>query len=409
MRKLFQTQKVIKHKKIFYCYENEGQIGHNMNSSNVDYPEASIINKPNINSSPSTSASNTSTETNNPKLQQLKNSPYNNFIKNSESNLELDNSLSFIGKKKKLIFQNSKNVNNTSEIYKNEFQNFEDITINKEEGEQNSIILEENEEESEIIKSIENYCKTKERLSKMIDPIDPIDSKYGRWSRNEHIKFIEGYIEYGKNWKAVQKCIGTRTSSQTRSHAQKFFLKIKNILELNYTNDFWKKGIKGITELINFLKGKEEFLKNGKKFITNTILNMTEDPSSKIRLTKRNQSNEKESGVLFSLHKEIKPNFTHENEIIKKEDFNNNNNNNIQINNLIEINNEDELLKNGNDDKDIFYTQINKKYNMVEVKNNENISDYTDLSHENNLKLNFKQDFYQNKSEFLNLNSEFYC
>jgi len=49
----------------------------------------------------------------------------------------------------------------------------------------------------------------------------------GRWSEEEHQKFMEAYSKYGKNWKLVQAHIGTRTCAQARSHAQKFFVKLK--------------------------------------------------------------------------------------------------------------------------------------------------------------------------------------
>ena len=55
----------------------------------------------------------------------------------------------------------------------------------------------------------------------------------GRWSDEEHKKFIEGILEHGNEWKKVQKIIKTRSSTQARSHAQKFFLRIKkNICEI---------------------------------------------------------------------------------------------------------------------------------------------------------------------------------
>ena len=55
------------------------------------------------------------------------------------------------------------------------------------------------------------------------------NSKYaqGRWHLSEHKKFLEAIIKYGNDWKEVEKYIGTRTSSQARSHAQKFFIKLK--------------------------------------------------------------------------------------------------------------------------------------------------------------------------------------
>ena len=49
----------------------------------------------------------------------------------------------------------------------------------------------------------------------------------GRWNKDEHRKFIEAIIKFGNNWKDVQKYIDTRTSTQARSHVQKYFKKIK--------------------------------------------------------------------------------------------------------------------------------------------------------------------------------------
>lgn len=57
----------------------------------------------------------------------------------------------------------------------------------------------------------------------------------GRWSEDEHKKFIQAIFLYGNDWKLVQKHIKTRSSTQSRSHSQKFFLKLKNfdVTELN--------------------------------------------------------------------------------------------------------------------------------------------------------------------------------
>uniref|UniRef100_A0A7S3JMI8 Uncharacterized protein n=1 Tax=Euplotes harpa TaxID=151035 RepID=A0A7S3JMI8_9SPIT len=43
----------------------------------------------------------------------------------------------------------------------------------------------------------------------------------GRWSTEEHTKFLEAIQIYGRDWKKVQDYVGTRTSTQARSHAQK--------------------------------------------------------------------------------------------------------------------------------------------------------------------------------------------
>jgi SHAQKYF class myb-like DNA-binding protein len=51
------------------------------------------------------------------------------------------------------------------------------------------------------------------------------DGVSGRWSTEEHEKFLEALELFGKDWKKVQFHVGTRTTTQTRSHAQKYFAK----------------------------------------------------------------------------------------------------------------------------------------------------------------------------------------
>ena len=55
----------------------------------------------------------------------------------------------------------------------------------------------------------------------------------GKWTEEEHEKFIEGILNYGNEWKKVQQIIKTRSSTQARSHAQKFFLRIKKLMKYN--------------------------------------------------------------------------------------------------------------------------------------------------------------------------------
>jgi SHAQKYF class myb-like DNA-binding protein len=62
----------------------------------------------------------------------------------------------------------------------------------------------------------------------------------GRWNSDEHKRFIIGCLLYGNNWKKVEGYVQTRTSTQIRSHAQKFLIKLKKkykINELNYNNE----------------------------------------------------------------------------------------------------------------------------------------------------------------------------
>lgn len=81
----------------------------------------------------------------------------------------------------------------------------------------------------------------------------------GRWTREEHLKFIEGLIKYGNNWKLVESHIKTRTSTQARSHSQKFFLRLRRKLKLSESDEinynFLRKLPRDI--IMNFLKDEQ--------------------------------------------------------------------------------------------------------------------------------------------------------
>lgn len=53
-----------------------------------------------------------------------------------------------------------------------------------------------------------------------------VNYNQGRWTSLEHYKFLEALKRYGKEWQKVQQHVSTRTSTQARSHAQKFFVKL---------------------------------------------------------------------------------------------------------------------------------------------------------------------------------------
>lgn len=51
--------------------------------------------------------------------------------------------------------------------------------------------------------------------------------KQGRWTEEEQRVFANAVRIYGKRWKKLEQVMGTRTSTQCRSHGQKYFLKLK--------------------------------------------------------------------------------------------------------------------------------------------------------------------------------------
>jgi SHAQKYF class myb-like DNA-binding protein len=80
----------------------------------------------------------------------------------------------------------------------------------------------------------------------------------GRWQPEEHQRFIEAILKYGNEWKSVQKHVGTRSSTQARSHAQKFFVKMKKSTLLNFDVDFTD-SIKSLHSIASNLT-KDEYL-----------------------------------------------------------------------------------------------------------------------------------------------------
>jgi len=67
----------------------------------------------------------------------------------------------------------------------------------------------------------------------MMDTVPPSSGqmsstfKPGRWSQEEHERFLRGFELYGHKWRKVRDVVGTRTVTQVRTHAQKFFVKLK--------------------------------------------------------------------------------------------------------------------------------------------------------------------------------------
>ena len=55
----------------------------------------------------------------------------------------------------------------------------------------------------------------------------------GRWKDDEHKKFLEAYELYGNNWRKIHAYVKTRTATQARSHAQKYFRRMNRLKNLS--------------------------------------------------------------------------------------------------------------------------------------------------------------------------------
>ena len=197
--------------------------------------------------------------------------------------------------KKKILFT-TRHFHPKISISKKKFKK-EKITEKKpEKNENNKIIFEKNEkiiEKKNIIlppkmpcklfcilhnqtKIINHPPKKPEPLLKKKRLIDEeTGNVIGRWSKEEHKKFIEAIIKFGNDWKEVQAYINTRTSTQARSHAQKFFEKIKKnkilknfkSLNIDYSENFTNSTIMQLHDLYGN-KSKNEINSVVNKFLS---------------------------------------------------------------------------------------------------------------------------------------------
>ena len=167
------------------------------------------------------------------------NSTSSNSSNNSDLDCRANEQNSFLGKKVKFHFNVTKN--SPQKIKQNNLTTTKvEKKLNQEKNGKNDSL---NLEESEIKEEIKN-------------------KKEGRWTLEERNKFIEAFIENGKNWRKIQKYIGSRTCSQTRSHAQKFLLKLRTIENSEF--NFKKDSIKNLNDIIEEIKNKEG-IKNMKR------------------------------------------------------------------------------------------------------------------------------------------------
>ena len=288
MKNLFITYNSNEKKKdekkvIFKCCERKDE----KIDFNDNYPSNSIQEIP-LNNTINSSASTTT----NSSIESRKISYSNNIfitepqvfvepiINNNISNNS--NSYQFLGKKTKVHFDvikneetkeinkisifnsNKKNMFNSQIIGNSDVNNYIDKNDSSELNQEKT--LEEELNENNSILKIKNE-KNWEKNSILNE---------GRWSDHEHIKFIEAIAKYGKNWKDVQKYVGSRSSAQARSHAQKFFLKLKAIKNSKLNFDFSSNDIKSISDIIRIIKNRKEYYIQGEDYIINTLINLSE-------------------------------------------------------------------------------------------------------------------------------------
>ena len=238
--------------------------------------------------------------------------------------------------------------------------------------------------------------------------------KEGRWTTEERIKFIEALIENGKKWKNIQDYIGSRTCAQTRSHAQKFLLKLKSISNDEF--NFKKDSIKNLGDILEEIKKKKGISDtndiNAKKYIIDILLNLSnlndtinENTDNK-NINTNEISSEKDNDSMTIDEKE---------NINEKEQENLKNN--VIIDNQKEKNiNVNEEKNTSNKDNEL-KVDIQERDQKLNEKNNTKINSKNDCRKYNNNYINFSEPidqklvfddgfaFYINNNSIYNFNN----
>jgi len=164
----------------------------------------------------------------------------------------------------------------------------------------------------------------------------------GRWKFKEHIQFLEGLDKYGVNWKKICPLIKTRTANQVRSHAQKFFLKLKQVKDEQLGIDFTSDNINSIRDMINNIKSI-----NCDYDLIKVFLYLSEK---------------------YEVMKKDKKQIKHKKELITEIDKNSGTDNNIKNEN--NINNNDIIINNTNQDMNISNDNNTFNNNNMPISNN---------------------------------------
>ena len=397
MKQLFvihniNTIKNEEHREI-YDYCNKKEIENNFPTLKLSETPIDIVN-----SAPSTTT-NSSAESRKYSLNFLsQDSTSFNFNSPTNSNTNNIKTNKFLGKKIKFHFNV---IKKDSEIDKNDFLQSLDNTLNNESEKNDSFNL----ENSKNIIEINNITQKGKKYI----------LNEGRWSNKEHIKFIEAIVDYGKNWKNVQKYVGTRSSAQARSHAQKFLLKLKMIKNSELNLDFTINNIKNLSDIIDETKRKKNNNEDERNYIINTLISLSETISIENNSTHKNSKNPKYSKnkkILIDEDKKdnrflIKSNIKNYKKDLKEikileieEEKNENKEINKKINEDKNCLNEDSANK---DTKDILLGKNN--ISLIEEDSEWKNKDYS-YNDSNHKKLVFEDGiaFYLDEGELLNYN-----
>ena len=203
---------------------------------------------------------------NNPSIEQKKN--FDNYegcknILDIKDTKKGNNKINFLRKKTKINFIITKEIEKKPKFFTTKyFRKSDKISFGKSHN-----------------KNAKKICKKKKlfrtyNYSYFDDSIK--NTNEGKWSSEEHIKFIESFVNYGKKWATIQKCVGTRSSSQVRSHAQKFFFRLKRLNTDKYSFNLRNNNIKSLSDVINIIEINNKTGKNNKEYLIDTLIALSD-------------------------------------------------------------------------------------------------------------------------------------
>ena len=210
------------------------------------------------------------------------------------------------------------------------------------------------------------------------------DFKDGRWTKEEKMKFFLGIALYGVNWKKVKSLILTRTAIQVRSHAQKFFYKMKLCKDEQLGIDFTLTNIRSIKDMINQIKSI-----NSNYSLVYIFNHLSEEYDRKRKFKKQNKNIAIQNASIINCKIAIN----------LEEDKNNNKNNNIILNDL---NKNDEIdILDKTKENSMSNEQINKNSCTNFIPPNNDIK----FNGINNINNNLNHIILNNNNTFLNDNN----
>ena len=242
---------------------------------------------------------------------------YDNYVNNKDlldikDTNEANNNINFLGNKTKVSFCITKKAKQKPIFFISKFMKHKDNLFFKKV--QN--------------KDIRKICQKKKLFQtyKFFYQDDSIkNTNRGKWSYEEHIKLIESFVNYGNKWKIIQKYIGTRSCNQIISHAQKFFLRLKELKSDKYCFNFKKNNIQSLSNLINIIARSNKTGENDKKYIINTLIDLTD---LNLRTRRKKYLKRKKYNFMVKIQKEMALNDKEskiEDELLNKINSNNKN------------------------------------------------------------------------------------